>query len=275
MNWRAIRAVIRKDLQVVTRSKMVMIPTVVVSIIMLVLMPLLFSFIGSAMLEDITASASSSDIDELLASAPEALVARFAGLNEQQIWLTYSLIYMLAPLYLIVPIMVSSVIAADSFVGERERKTMEALLHTPITNIELLLAKMLTAWLSALAVSLLGFVLYSIITNIVGYNIMGGLFFPTPMWFILVLWVAPGVAALGLGATVLVSTRVSTFQEAYQVGGIAVVPIVALVIGQSAGLMFFSEVLAVLLGLGVWFIAGVLLLIGWDTFDRDRLISKL
>jgi ABC-type Na+ efflux pump permease subunit len=274
MNRRAIRAVIRKDLQVVTRSKMVMIPTIIVSIMMLVLMPLLFSLIGSAMMEDIAAS-NSSDIDELLAAAPEAMVTRFDGLNEQQIWLTYSLIYMLAPLYLIVPMMVSTVIAADSFVGERERKTMEALLHTPITNIELLLAKMLTAWLSALAVSLAGFVLYSIVANIVGYNIMGGLFFPTPMWLILVLWVAPGVAALGLGATVLVSTRVSTFQEAYQVGGIAVVPIVALVIGQSAGLMFFNEILAVLLGSGVWFVAGVLLLIGWGTFDRDGLISKL
>jgi ABC-type Na+ efflux pump permease subunit len=274
MNRRAIRAVIRKDLQVVTRSKMVMIPTIIVSIMMLVLMPLLFSLIGSAMMEDIAAS-NSSDIDELLAAAPEAMVTRFDGLNEQQIWLTYSLVYMLAPLYLIVPMMVSTVIAADSFVGERERKTMEALLHTPITNIELLLAKMLTAWLSALAVSLVGFVLYGIVANIVGYNIMGGLFFPTPMWLILVLWVAPGVAALGLSATVLVSTRVSTFQEAYQVGGIAVVPIVALVIGQSAGLMFFNEILAVLLGSGVWFVAGVLLLIGWGTFDRDGLISKL
>jgi ABC-type Na+ efflux pump permease subunit len=274
MNWRAIRAVIRKDLQVVTRSKMVMLPTIIVSLMMLVLMPLFFSFLGSTFVDDITAS-SRNDIEEILSAAPAALVARFDGLNEQQIWLTYSLIYMLAPLYLTVPMMVSSVIAADSFVGERERKTMEALLHTPITNIELLLAKMLTAWLSALTVSLLGFVLYSIVANAVGYKIMGGLFFPTPMWLILVLWVAPGVAALGLGATVLVSTRVSTFQEAYQVGGIAIVPIVALVIGQSAGLMFFSEVLTALLGLVVWFIAGILLWIGWDTFDRDRLISKL
>ena len=41
------------------------------------------------------------------------------------------LVYLFAPMYLIVPMMVSAVIAADSFVGERERKTLEALLHTP------------------------------------------------------------------------------------------------------------------------------------------------
>ena len=39
--------------------------------------------------------------------------------------------YLLAPLFLIVPLMVSAVLAADAFAGEKERKTLEALLHLP------------------------------------------------------------------------------------------------------------------------------------------------
>ena len=39
--------------------------------------------------------------------------------------------YLLAPLFLIVPLMVSAVLAADAFAGEKERKTLESLLHLP------------------------------------------------------------------------------------------------------------------------------------------------
>ena len=39
--------------------------------------------------------------------------------------------YLLAPLFLIVPLMVSAVLAADAFAGEKERRTLESLLHLP------------------------------------------------------------------------------------------------------------------------------------------------
>jgi ABC-type Na+ efflux pump permease subunit len=144
--------------------------------------------------------------------------------------------------------MVSSVIAADSFVGEKERKTLEALLHSAITNQELLVGKMLAAWLPAVAVSLGSFLLYGTIANVVGWPIMRRLFFPTSMWFVLVLWVAPAVSGLGLGITVLISSRVKTFQEAYQLRSIVVLPIVALVIGQAAGVLYLSTALTFALG---------------------------
>ena len=42
--------------------------------------------------------------------------------------------YLLAPLFLIVPLMVSAVLAADAFAGEKERKTLERLLHLPLAT---------------------------------------------------------------------------------------------------------------------------------------------
>ena len=44
--------------------------------------------------------------------------------------------YLLAPLFLIVPLMVSAVLAADAFAGEKERRTMESLLHLPVRNVD-------------------------------------------------------------------------------------------------------------------------------------------
>ena len=51
----------------------------------------------------------------------------------------------------------------------------------------------------------------------------------------MVLWVGPAMAPISLGLTVLVSARVKTVQEAFQIAGIVVLPIVALVVSQAAG----------------------------------------
>src|SRR5690606_5257597 len=120
-------------------------------------------------------------------------------------------VYYFAPMYLLLPIMVASVVAADSLAGEKERKTMEALLYTPTSDRDLLAAKLLAAWTPALAVAWGGFILYSVIVNLVAWPTFGYIFFPTTIWWLLALWVAPAVAGMGLGFTVLVSARVNTF----------------------------------------------------------------
>jgi ABC-type Na+ efflux pump permease subunit len=92
------------------------------------------------------------------------------GYDQYQGIVKYFLVYIMAPLFLIIPLMVSSVIAADSFAGEKERKTMEALLYTPTTDRELFVAKLLSGWLAALAVALVGFVLYVIMANAAAWS---------------------------------------------------------------------------------------------------------
>jgi ABC-2 type transport system permease protein len=268
MNWRAIKAVIRKDLVVVLRSKAVLLPLILVPVIVLVVMPAVFGLIATAPL-------SADDMAELEAMLPPEMEGAFSGMGGPQLWVTFALTYMMAPMYLIIPLMVASVIAADSFVGERERKTLEALLHTPITNWELLVAKLLSGWLAAMGVALGSFVLYAIVANLVGYSVMGRLFFPNLMWVVMVLWVMPATAGLGLTAMVLVSIRVNTFQEAYQMGGVVVLPIVALMISQATGVMYFSVGLVLLLGLGLWVIDAVLLWFGVKTFRRSELMARL
>ena len=52
-------------------------------------------------------------------------------------------------------------------------------------------------------------------------------------------------------------------------------PVVALVLGQAAGLIFLSDWLAVMLGLVVWALDALLLWFGARTFDRDALLARL
>ena len=272
MNWRGIRAVVRKDLTVVLRAKAVLIPLILVPVILQVLMPA-----GMGIAANLIPSASNDlqDLDQLLKAMPPAVVQQTAGLSDQQLFLVLMLVYFFAPLFLIVPLMVSSVFAADSFAGEKERKTLEALIYTPLTDQEMVLGKMLAAWIPAVLVAIGSFLAYTVVVNATGWPLMGRLFFPNWMWIVLVFWVAPAASAVGLAATILVSARVRTFQEAYQLGGVVVLPIVMLMFGQMAGVLFFSVPVTAILGLVLWLIAGALLWFAIRTFQRSEMIAQL
>jgi ABC-2 type transport system permease protein len=272
MNTRAIQAIIRKDLKVTLQNKGVMIPLVVVPLIMFVVMPALA---GLVPLLGEGPGSPLHDLQLFLENMPPALQATLAGYTPMQQVVVLALVYFLAPMYLIVPLMVASVIAADSFAGEKERKTLEALLYTPTTDRELLLGKLLAAWLPAVVVGLVGFGLYTIVANVAAWSTMGGIFFPNLMWVVLALWVAPAVAGLGLVVTVLISARAEGFQDAYQMGAIIVLPILLLVVGQATGVMYFSVGLVVLLGVVLWLLDGLLLWWGGRWFRRAELFSRL
>jgi ABC-type Na+ efflux pump permease subunit len=169
--------------------------------------------------------------------------------------------------------MSSSVIAADSFAGEKERKTMEALLYTPTTDRELFVAKLLSSWLAAIVVALLGFALYVVTANAAAWSQMHRIFFPNAMWLVLIFWVVPAVPGLGLGVMVLVSARAQGFQDANQIGGAVVLPVLLLLVGQMSGVMSFSVTLVVLLGLAVWLLDGLLIWLGSRSFRRGRLLG--
>lgn len=142
MNFRAVRAVMRKDLRLLTRSKPVLIPLVVVPLLFFVLMPLAVG-LGAPVLAG--GGAAVKGLSEMLAQVSPVLRGQLAEHSPAQQAVLLMGLYLLAPIFLIVPTMVSSVIAADSFAGEKERQTLEALAYSPITDRELFLAKVAVA----------------------------------------------------------------------------------------------------------------------------------
>jgi ABC-2 type transport system permease protein len=272
MNWRAIKTIMNRDLLAVRRNKGVMLPMIIVPLIFMVLLPGGIGYFGPVLSR--MPGANMPDISEFMDMLPPQLMELFAAYTPDQAMIVFMLVYMFAPLFLIIPIMVASVIAADSFAGEKERKTLEALVYTPTTDLELFAGKVLSAMLPAMAVSLVGFVLYGITANLAAWPTMGRVFFPNLTWIVMVFWVAPATAALGLGATVLVSSRASSFQDAYQISAVIVVPILALVFGQVSGVMYFSTWLVVGLGFFFWLIAVVLLAVSVRSFRRGEIMAR-
>lgn len=128
MNKRAIRAIIIKDLRQVLANKMIWLPMILVPLLINVLMPALLTLIP------ILAGSAETDMDdlsEMLAIMPAAIEPGLAEMSGLQQWVLLSSSYMFAPMFLIVPMMVASIIGADSFVGEKERKTLEGYCTRP------------------------------------------------------------------------------------------------------------------------------------------------
>jgi ABC-type Na+ efflux pump permease subunit len=271
MNTRAIKAIVRKDLKVALQNKGVLLPIIILPLVLFIVFPLIMVF-ASTMADPMGTSVS--NLDELLKRMPAGLLNELSGYNQEQQLIVFSLVYMLAPMFLILPLMVSSVIAADSFAGEKERKTLESLLYTPTSDRELFTAKLLGAWTAAVAVALLSFVVYAIMVNAAAWPSIGQIFFPNWMWIALVFWVTPAVAGLGLVVMVFVSARAQGFQDAYQTGGLVVLPVVALMIGQISGVMYFSFGVVLFVGLVIWILDLILLWYASKSFRRGELMTK-
>lgn len=276
MNWGAVRAIVRKDLQAVVRNAGIRVPMILTPTIILVVLPTLLVLAG-----ELLASGGGIAVDELAGTilaeatsedAVRAATGRATGEGGFEIFI---LEVFLAPLYLLVPLVVSTVIAADSFAGERERGTLEALLHTPTTDRELLTAKFVAAWLPAVTVGLAGFGVYCIVANVVAWPAVGEVFFPNAIWLLLAFWVTPAIAALGLGIMVIVSSRVQSLQSAHQIGSLVVLPIILLVIAQVSGAIKLGIGLTFTAGAVLWVAAVVLVRVGAESLRRERLAVRL
>ncbi|MEO8607981.1 MAG: ABC transporter permease subunit [Chloroflexota bacterium] len=273
MNRRIIWAIARKDWKEVRQNGMAWKPMLILPLIICVILPVIIILGPTLFNMPLNSLTKGQDIKSLLTSLPPAVQDQVAGMNDQQLMIYFILAFTLAPMFLILPIMTASIIGSDSFVGEKERKTMESLLYTPATDRELFLGKMLASVVPAVLVSWITFVIYSLILNILGGSIMGRIWFPTPTWWPLILWVTPAVAVMGMLGAVLVSSRVSTFMEAYQTTGLLVLPVILLLVAQVGGVIYLSVGTTIIVGLVIWLVDAAFLWFSLKIFSRAALMS--
>ena len=269
MTWRAIFAIVRRDLRLVLRARAVVMPLLIVPLIFFVVFPI------GAVLAVRAGGEALSELQPLIEMLPAEIVATLGPPPLGRQITAYLLEYQFVSFFLLVPLMVCAVIAADSFAGEKERKTLEALLYTPTSDRELYLAKLLGPWLASIGISVLSYVVYLVIVNLLAAGDIGRPVALTPLWLVTVIWLGPAVGALAISILVVVSARVRGFQEAYQLGGVIVLPVLALVVGQLAGVLVLDVRLAALLGIVVWAIAAAVLLIASRGFRRERLLRQV
>jgi ABC-type Na+ efflux pump permease subunit len=240
------KALIYKDINEITSSKQVIIPMTIVPIILTVIIPLGI-LIGANYI------GNDSSMITKLAPLIKKLPLEYTKYTPAQLLIKIMLNFMFPSYFLIIPIMCSGVIGASSFVGEKEHKTLESLLYTPISMEQLLRAKILGVFVPSYIITLISFIIFGIIFNVGGFIYFGGLIFPDIKWLIIILWISPAINLLSLIFTVMVSAKSETFQEAQQVSGLLVIPVILVLVGQMTGILLISNL--------VMFIAGAVLLI--------------
>jgi ABC-2 type transport system permease protein len=275
MNFRHIWAITRKDLREASGNPSVWLPMLLVPFIFVVVIPaaviLATTFGGASTVASLT---QDPDLQVFLNRLPAAMMQSMIGMNEIQRMFVIILGYMFAPMFLIIPLMFSTTVAAESFAGERERKTMEALLYSPATDTELFLGKMMAGLLPAILMSWLSFVAYTLILNGAAWQFFNRIWFPLPTWYPLIFWVAPALAVLGISITVLISSKQQTFMGAYQTSASTVVLVLGLVVGQATGVVYLSVGVGMIIGLVFFAIDAALLWFAIRIFNRRALLAS-
>ena len=259
-----------KDWKELIKSKQALIPMIVVPVIFVVILPLIILLTASTGTLD---AVMAGDMEMFLSNLPSEMIPQ--SYTEVQQLLYGILVYFFAPLFLIIPVMFASIIASSSFAGEKERRTIEGLLYTPLTDRELIFGKTLVSLVPAIGISLLCFVVYAFLINGVGYRYFHHIFFPTASWILMVVWLVPLLSFLSLALVVWISQRSTGMWEAQQISVVLILPIIALVISQAAGVLYLNTIgvfLAGLVCLGVDY-----LLFRWlvRQFNRERIVTRL
>ena len=166
-----------------------------------------------------------------------------------------------------IPASFSLVLALESFVGERERTTLEVLLSTPLREAEILAGKVAAVLAIALTLSYGGLLVYSLV-------VFPGLgYFPVGILLALALSTICQVAAMVAGA-VIVSLNARTMRAANVMASFIILPMsVVLQVEAALILLGRAEFLWAFAFLMI-LVAAVLLRMGFNGFSREALLSR-
>jgi ABC-2 type transport system permease protein len=273
MKFANMLAIARKDWIEVSQNKYAWAPMLILPILFEMLLPLGIILLMINLKMDPKTFVADADLEIFFRAMPASISQFLHPEQPVQFAITAILGYMLAPMFLMLPLMYSTTIAAESFAGERERKTMEALLYTSATDAELFLGKVMAAAVPSIGITWIGFAIYTLILNLAPYSVFQRFWFPLPTWWPLIFWLSPALVLLGIAFTVLISEKVPTFLGAYQTSSMIVLLVVVLFVGQLSGVLYLSVNVGLLLGALLWVIAGILSFFAIRTFNRPRMLT--
>lgn len=168
------------------------------------------------------------------------------------------------------PVSISLVIALETFVGEKERLSLEPLLSTPLTNTELYLGKTFAAMLPPLIASYAGMSIY-----------IGGLVLGEQQWRPAVLLVAQIVllttvqALMMVTGAVVVSSQTTSTRAANLLASFIIIPMSMLVMLEGVIMVQpHKRYLLWYIMLGVLVTVILLVRMGARIFNREELLGR-
>ena len=269
MNWTRVATIARTDLRQLQQSRDFWLPMAILAGLFFVVLPtILLIALGAAERVEVV-----RQIGATLQILPERVQENVQGQTPLARAQFAMAVYLFAPLAVVVPLTISTAVGANTIVGEREKGTGEFLAHSPATESEIYVGKLIASLAPGFGATYIGFGIYALIVNAIVGPKVGGWFFPTAEWWILMLWVVPPFIALALAAVLRISARVRSATAAQQASGLVTLPLILLSYAQSSGALFGEPRVGLVVGLIAWLGAILGLLRGARSVTRERLLG--
>ncbi len=259
-----VRALLEKEFLDLARNRGALVPVAVI-VLMSLAIPLFVVIVlpewtGHPLSEDAGLEQIASAVSTRTELSPEGHVQFF-------------MLQQFLMLFLLTPITGAMALAAHSVVGEKQSRTLEPLLATPISTLELLVAKVLGALVPTFLITVTGVTIYAIgIAWLAAPGVAGAM--ASARSFLLMFMVAPAAALVSLQAAIIISSRANDPRTAQQFGVLIIIPLTALVVAQFMGVMWMTTASLAFAGvalLGVW---AVLLLFSAVLFERESILTR-
>lgn len=261
--------VTRLELTQLARSRDYWVPLIALASLFFVLIP--WVLIG--LLTSPRALGAAAQIAQVVEALPNPIQDNVIGATPTARAAYGFAVYLLAPVAIIVPLTISSAVGANSMVGEKEKRTGEFLAHSPLRTEEIYVGKLIGSLVPGYLATVAGFAVYSLVVNFLAGSALGGWFFPTPGWWLLIFWVIPPFIAIALSVIVRVSARVRSAAAAQQAATLVTLPVIVTAYAISSGLLITPVGAALLIGAAAWLLAALLLVSGARAMSRERLLG--
>jgi ABC-2 type transport system permease protein len=252
--------IFKKEIKEVLKNKSIWLPILAVSVMFSVIFPGIMTFTLDSFVKD-------PDTANFVARV-------FQNNGNIQVALMQFIIKQFMIFLLLIPAMLPSLIAPASIVLEKESNTLEPLIATPIKTSELLLGKTLTSMIPSFTITLINFVLITIVIDILGYMKFKMLLLPTSEWFVVTFVLSPIISFIITMISIIISSKSTDIRSAQGLGAAVIFPIYA-IIGAQIGGLFLLNIKYLLLGcLVLALVCPLVLKLAIRVFDRENILTK-
>ena len=255
-----VTTILRRETTEIVRNRLLL-STILIPPILLTVAPIVLAgAIGERSLPPELAAQVVSQRPEWASFSPSELAGAFAV---QQ----FLVFFLLMPAY--IPLS----IATFSIIGEKQARSLEPVLAAPIRTSELLTGKAVAALVPGLLAGWATYVIFVALASLVYGPALFGVV-TDASWLAGVFLLGPAVGLSSVVAGVIVSARVNDPRVAQQVGGVVIVPIIAIVLLQATGTFLVGAAGYTLLALIVLIVSLIGLRIGIRLFDREAILTR-
>lgn len=261
-----VTAVIENEWNQLLRSKVVIFTTIAPPLLLVLLsiaVLLLSTFIGESV-NNMNSSATA------LLPVDGPTLSALTGADSMRAALVSPFVL----LFQLIPLVVPITIASYSIVGEKQSKSLEALLATPIRTWELLLGKAAAAAIPGVLATWYSYLIFVAVARLTISNTIFDEVVLSRSWLLSMAILTPLFTLLAVSLGIMISSKVRDSQSAQQLGSLVILPVVGALVAQLTGAVEINVEVIIAAAVGLIVVDALVLAFTVQLFGRENILTK-